>query len=225
MIQLLIIIILILIFILIVFILCLYLFDIKIYEKNKAINRDSKVIDMAKKDLIVNNNFKDIYNNNLNKDLDNFFIDDVYINLSSGDQITKVENDYFNLFTSSINSILSNKIYIENVSIILDKPVSLEYNFYIPIIKFSKFSIDYDIYLQHINEEEFNKRIENYYNNFKNDNKYFVMLNKKRTHVLYFIQQGIELYKNYKNDVNKCIYFKSCGKNIVSAEKYIKKIK
>jgi hypothetical protein len=147
--------------------------------------------------------------------LEDYFLDDIYKKLANDVMIDTVQTDYFKSFIKCIDSIMNNKNEFIKIFINLDKPNSLQYKFYIPVVKFAKYSIDYENYLEQTSQQKFSIRVESKYSHFKDDPKYFVILDngkscKKKVHILYFITKAIDLYNNYKIEVNNCIFHDIC---------------
>jgi hypothetical protein len=177
---------------------------------NKNIN--NKIINLK-------NNLKEkVLSNTYPKQaLENYFLDDIYKDLPDDKRVATVETDYFVCFIKCIDSIINNKNDFINIFMKLDDPSSLQYKFYIPVVKFAKYSIDYENYLEQTSQQRFLIRIVTKYRHFKDDPKYFVILNngKRRVHILYFITKAIDLYNNYKTDVDNCIFHNICAVSVV----------
>jgi len=193
--------------------------------KNKILklNKDIRVISMEHKNYVVDKTFLPLYTSQLyDYSLENFFISDIYVDLPDDQMVISVEKDYFNLFEKCINSILHNRLMFEGKWQDLNHPIGLQYKNYIPIVKFAKYSLDYEKYLEKTSQQRFALKVETTYPHFKDNSKYFVVLQnntcKKRVHILFFIKRAIDLYFNYKNEVNQCLQYNICDYNLPKTE-------
>ena len=193
-----------------------YLYTKTIKTKIATLNKDVRITLMEKKDYVIEESMKSIYSRQLyDYELEDYFLNDIYINLPNDELITNVENDYFTLFKSCINSIITNKKMFETKFQDLDDPTGLQYKYYIPVVKFAKYSMDYEKYLEKTSQQRFTLRVETEYPHFKDAQKYYVTLDngkcKKLEHILYFVTEAIKLYTNFKSQVDNCLYHDVCN--------------
>lgn len=211
----------ILVLILILVFTLLFLYNKNINNKIINLKNNLKVIEMEKKDEVIDENYRTMYRKQAyDYSLENYFLDDIYKDLPDDKRVNLIETDYFNIFIKCINSIMDNKRNFSNIFSELDKPNALKYKFYIPIVKFAKYSIDYENYLEKTSQQKFSVRVETKYSHFKDDPEYFVILDngkscKKKVHILYFITKAMDLYNNYKEEVNNCIFHNICTQPII----------
>lgn len=204
-----------LVFVIICLLVYTWMLDKSLYSKMASLEKNLKVQEMKKTDLVVDKTYKDIYKQQTyGFQVEDFFASDIYSKIPEDQRGSKVQSDYFGLFVKSIESVFANEpYYVQNFQL-LDKPTALANNFYIPIVKFAKFSIDYEGYLKNTSQRQFATRVEVKYPKFGTDEKYFVTLNngkcKKRVHITYFIEKAMKLYKGFKKEVDDCIYYNKC---------------
>jgi hypothetical protein len=199
------------------FVVYIWMLDSRLRSRLSSMDKHAKVQEVKKSELVVDETYKDIYKQQtFNFKVEDFFISDIYKEIPEDARGEKVQEDYFEMFTKAIDSIMSNIRFFTNGYNTLNNPSSLQYTTsYLPVVKLAKFSVDYDGYLSQTSQRQFMVRVETQYPKFGTDEKYFVVLDngkcKKRVHILYFIQKGLQLYVNHKVDVDNCIYYGKCS--------------
>lgn len=126
------------ILILIVLISFIWILDNTIRKKINNLYQNPKVIDMKNKEININTDAIDLYNNTTDKSkLEDYFISNIYLNLSEKVRNEQVFNDYLTIFINAVNSVLNNKIKFTNFYTNLDNPKSLQLICNLPLIKFA----------------------------------------------------------------------------------------
>ena len=129
-----------------------------------------------------------------------------------------VQKDYFSLFVQATDSILKYKKEFQDSFSNLSDPSSLSNDHYLPCVKFAKYTLDYDNYLQGINSNHLLVQTELKYPRFDTDLKYYLWLDngkcKKQVHILHILQKAVDLYAKYSNDVDACLYHNRCHKPV-----------
>jgi hypothetical protein len=204
-----------LVFVIVYLLVYIWMLDKSLVTKMTSLEKNIKVQEMKKTDLVVDKTYKDIYKQQTyNFRVEDYFASDIYSKIPEDQRGSKVQSDYFALFVQSIQSVFHNESFYVKHFQQLDKPVALANSFYIPIVKFAKFSVDYEGYLETTSQREFAVRVEVKYPKFGTDEKYFVTLDngkcKKRVHITYFIEKALKLYKSFKKEVDDCIYYNKC---------------
>jgi hypothetical protein len=196
----------------------------------QKLNSDSRVASMKEKNIVIAEIIQPMYKTQLyDHNLENYFMSDIYADLPNDQMITAIERDYFKLFELCINSILNNKNSFQEKWQQLNNPQGLQYKFYIPTVKFAKYSLDYEKYLQKTSLQNFRYNVESIYPHFEDNEKYFISLNTKKCtkdeHILFLVKRAIDLYFNFKNEVNNCLQFNKCDHklNIIKQENKQKK--
>jgi len=190
----------------------IFIMDGKLRLAVEDIKLEDNVMDMKKKDFVLQDQPRVIYKHQLYK-LEDYFVYDVYADMKDTDARTqRLERDYVNVFAECVRSILDNKeVYNQTPSKTFGTLKSLQYKFYTPVLLFAKFTVDYDYYLQKYNQNYFKSRVEAIFEHFDTDAKYFVTLdNGKRVHLMHFVQQAEDLYISQTDLVNECLYYKQC---------------
>lgn len=204
------------ILILIVLISIVWILDNTIRKKINNLYQNPKVIDMKNKEISINTDAIDLYNvTKDNSKLEDYFISNIYLNLSEKVRNEQVFNDYLTIFINAVNSVLNNKLKFTNFYTNLDNPKSLQLICNLPLIKFAKYSNDYSLYLEKLDSNEFYNSINKIFPNFQHGKEYFIDVKisdfkTAHVHVTECISKSIILYSNHMNDVNECLYNNIC---------------
>lgn len=207
--------------ILILLISIVWILDNALRKKINNLYQNSKVIDMKNKEIDINTDAVDLYNKTIdNTKLEGYFMSNIYLNLADKVRNEQVFNDYLIIFVNAVNSVLNNKIKFTNFYTNLDKPIALQLICNLPLIKFAKYSIDYALYLENLDSNEFYNSLNKIFPNFQYGKDYLIDVkisdfNISKVHITECISKSIVLYKNYMNDVNQCLYNNIC---VVSSE-------
>lgn len=208
-----------LIIILIFIVITIKVTDKDVWKQIQVINDITRVKDMKKTDEVVDETFRPLYREQTyNFRLEDFFLDDPYKKMTDDVRPDTVQSDYFGLFVKSIDSIMKYKKEFKDSFLLLDDPSSLSKDHYIPCVKFAKYTVDYDKYLQEVNSNHLLVQTELKYPKFETDLKYFLILDngkcKKHVHVLKVLEKAVSLYNKFTNDVNECLYHNRCHKPV-----------
>lgn len=188
--------------------------DNTIKLKLHELSRHASVIQIKKKQKVTSESRLLYLRQKFNYRVEDYFLEDIYYNLNETERTKLVTNDYFQLLLNGIDSILNNKADFEKNYKIYDTPDALKYPYYLPIAKYGKYTVDYNKYLENVNPEELTVKLNEYYPNFRTDDRYFLIIkNEKctqRAHVLLFLEKPIKLYFNEPVRVDQCIYYNIC---------------
>lgn len=190
--------------------------DSYVHLQLNELSQNNALIQMRKKDNVTTSENRLLYlRQKFNYRVEDYFLEDIYNSLYETERNKNVTNDYLIILINAIITILSNKSDFEQNYKIYDTPDALKYPYYLPLAKYGKYTIDYDKYLKNINAEELIVQLNNYYPNFRNDDRYFLIIkNEKctqRAHVLLFLEKAIKLYLNEPVRVDQCIYYNICA--------------
>lgn len=204
-----------LLFIILFFSVYLIMLNRRLKYQIEDVNEYIKVQNMKKTELVVDETFKPLYiQQTYGFKLEDYFISDIYKDMSEDLQPVKAQEDYFKIFTTAIDTILRQRDSFQQNFRVLSTPDCLQYDYCIPLVKCAKFSVDYDKYLSRSDQSNFTILVEKQYPDFEVDDRYYILLDngkcKKHVHLLFFIQKTIELYTNHPQDVNECLYYNKC---------------
>jgi hypothetical protein len=141
-----------------------------------------------------------------NYSVETYFLKDIYKKADGTINYTVLQNDYINVFTKAINSIMNNKVEFTNNYDPLNNIESINLRFYIYCLKFAKYTEMYNTYLSDLDMDYVSLQINQYYPDFTKDDRYFI--NNK--HIIEILKKAVLLYNiNYKK-IDNCIYYKKC---------------
>ena len=208
-----------LLIILICIVFSVILLDRQVWAQIEGISKLAKVADIKKSDEVVDETYRPLYREQTyNFRLEDFFLDDVYKKMTDDVRPETVQSDYFALFVAAIDTVLKYKKEFIDSFLLLDDPSSLANDRYIPCVKFAKYTVDYDKYLQTVNSNHLLIQTELKYPKFETDPKYYIVLDngkcRKHVHVLKVLQKAVNLYYNHKVDVDECLYHNRCHKPV-----------
>lgn len=141
-----------------------------------------------------------------NYSVETYFLKDIYIKDDGTINYTLLQNDYLNLFTKAINSIVNNKIEFTDNYNSLDDINSVKFRFYIYCLKFAKYTEMYNNYLSDLDMDYISLQINQYYPDFNKDDRYFI--NNK--HMIEILKKAVLVYNINVKKVDNCIYYKKC---------------
>lgn len=195
----------------------IWTFDKRLRSKIDLMNEFiiTKVQDQKHTKLVVDETYRPLYiQQTYDFRVEDYFVSDIYKDIPEDQRSDKVQDDFFIVFTTCIDTILRQKKSFEHNFQVLSTPTALQYNYYLPVVKCAKYSIDYDSYLRETDQRRFILLVENMYRDFSSNDRYFALLDngkcKKHIHVLYFIERAIELYRNHRKTVDDCLYYGKC---------------
>ncbi len=200
----------------IVFLIALFVYSYRIKQRLLNILTDEKVKGMRATDMEVNVKYVDMYNaQGRSSSLPDYFHEDIYKDLPTDTRLVVLQKDYYNLVIDVIESVLRNKPKMQESYPKLRTLESLSINAYLPCIKAAKFSVDYDHYMKDLNPRTLMALLEKKYSRFATDKQFFVTLTNKtcvkKVHILYFITIATDLYLDFSEEVNNCIYNNECN--------------
>lgn len=159
-------------------------------------------------EVILNLDVKKMYAGMKDNYVDKLFLKDKYAN--SKDVITDLTTDYMYLFDNMINAIMSNKFTIEKIyKDLLDKEVVRRYPFFLEVLKFSKFVIDYDDYLKRLDVTQLSTLVSEKYPTLRTDERFFIYV-PERTSILKLEKIGEAFYRRYPDFLNNCLVNYAC---------------
>lgn len=159
-------------------------------------------------EVILNLDVKKMYAGMKDNYVDKLFLKDKYAN--SKDVITDLTTDYMYLFDNMINAIMSNKFTIEKIyKDLLDKEVVRRYPFFLEVLKFSKFVIDYDDYLKRLDVTQLSSLVNEKYPTLRTDERFFIYV-PERTSILKLEKIGEAFYRRYPDFLNNCLVNYAC---------------
>lgn len=194
-----------------------YLLHREALQLINKIKNNTKVIEKRNHDMMVDQTHRTLYKEQTyNFKLEDYLLDDIYKDLSDDIRPDKVQQDYFKVFSTAIDTILNNKKKFTDSFLLLSNPTSLQYDFYIPVVKFGKYATDYETYLAEVNSNHLFVNTELTYPNFKTDPRFFLDFTegkcKRHIHILKILEIAVNLYIQHKQDVNECLYHGKCNK-------------
>lgn len=200
-------------------VLCLWIIDKRINSTLQAINDNARVQFMKQSDEVVEPIYEPLYRSQTyNFNLESFFLDDIYKPMSEDVRVESIQNDYYKLFITAIDSILKYKKEFTSSFLYLDDPSALQYDYYRSCVKFAKFTLDYEGYLNDINSRKLSVLTESKYKDFSSDPTYFLLIDKgkckKHVHILKVLEKAVYLYTKHKDDVDECLYNNKCHKPV-----------
>ncbi len=184
-------------------------------RKIDEINTNKTLVETEEKDNYIKNQYQLLYKKQFyNFRVEDYFLDDIYQRLIGPAKKTAVMNDYFGLLVKAIDAILNNKTDFQQNYNIYNKLEALKFPYYLPLAKYAKYTIDYDKYLRDFDPNQIFYRLNVYYPNFRTDEQYYIILKNKtctqRAHVLLFLEKAVQLYIDYPDNVDQCIYYNIC---------------
>lgn len=202
--------------IVVAFIITLFVYAYQIRQRLVGVLRDQKVRTMIPTDMEIQVPYIDIYTaQGRSSDLPDYFHEDIYRDLPYDSRAVVLQKDYFNIVIDVVETVLRNKLKLMDAYPKLRTKEALSLPYYIPCVKAAKFSVDYEQYLKDLNPRTLLTMLEEKYTNFGTDKKYFVTLTNKtcvkKVHIMYFIKIATDLYLDFMEEVNNCIYNKQCN--------------
>jgi len=159
-------------------------------------------------DVLVSLSVSKMYSGMKDNYVQKVFLKDKYA--TSKDVVTDITTDYMYLFDNMIDAIISNKYTITKIyNNLLDKEVVRRYPFFLEVLKFSKFVIDYDDYLKRLDVNHLSDLVTAKYPTLRTDERFFIYV-PERTSILKLEKIGEAFYRRYPDFLNNCLVNYAC---------------